>query len=133
MYFLNSSKRLQKVFANPAWALIAAFGTYFCMYDYRKPYTAAAYADATYWGLSYKFGMIIAQTIGYVLAKWVGIKFVSEIHSVRILYILITSHHLSLYQKMSAPGSVLVIGGTGAQGMPVVKGAPPLPPSIPSH
>lgn len=79
MQFQPNSKRLQKVFANPAWSLIAAFGTYFCMYGYRKPYTAAAFADVGLWGLSYKFGMIIAQTIGYVLAKWIGIKFVSEI------------------------------------------------------
>jgi hypothetical protein len=68
-----------KIFANPAWALVAAFGTYFCMYGYRKPYTAASFTDAGYWGLSYKFSLIIVQTIGYVLAKWFGIKFVSEI------------------------------------------------------
>ncbi|MDN5283832.1 MAG: hypothetical protein JWR38_106 [Mucilaginibacter sp.] len=79
MQFQNSPNRLKKIFANPAWSLIAAFGTYFCMYGYRKPYTAAAFADAGLWGLSYKFGMIIAQTAGYVLAKWIGIKFVSEI------------------------------------------------------
>ncbi|MFC0515560.1 DUF5690 family protein [Mucilaginibacter angelicae] len=83
MYFQNSSDRLKKIFGNPAWSLIAAFGTYFCMYGYRKPYTAAAYTDAGLWGLSYKFGMIIAQTIGYVLAKWIGIKFVSEIRPSR--------------------------------------------------
>ena len=32
---------IQKLISNPAWALIAAFGTYFCMYGFRKPYTAA--------------------------------------------------------------------------------------------
>jgi len=79
MQFKNRSKSLKRMFANPAWALIAAFGTYFCMYGYRKPYTAATYADTEYWGLTYKFGLIIAQTTGYVLAKWIGIKFVSEI------------------------------------------------------
>jgi hypothetical protein len=31
---------MQKLYRNPAWALIAAFGTYFCMYGFRKPYTA---------------------------------------------------------------------------------------------
>ena len=75
----TNNVRLQKIFANPGWALIAAFGTYFCMYGYRKPYTAAAFSDTVYWGLNYKFGLIIAQTTGYVLAKWIGIKFVSEI------------------------------------------------------
>ncbi|MEJ0102942.1 MAG: DUF5690 family protein [Bacteroidota bacterium] len=72
-------KAVQKLFHHPAWALIAAFGTYFCMYGFRKPYTAATYSDAVFFGIDYKFLLIIAQTIGYVIAKWVGIKIVSEI------------------------------------------------------
>ena len=70
---------MQKLYKNPAWALIAAFGTYFCMYGFRKPYTAATYSDVAFFGIDYKFLLIIAQTIGYVIAKWVGIKIVSEI------------------------------------------------------
>ncbi|OOQ56673.1 hypothetical protein BC343_19050 [Mucilaginibacter pedocola] len=62
---------------------MAAFGTYFCMYGYRKPYTSASFIDAGLFGLSFKFGMVIAQTLGYVLAKWIGIKFVSEIKPAR--------------------------------------------------
>jgi len=27
-----------------AWCLVAAFGTYFCMYAFRRPFTAAEYA-----------------------------------------------------------------------------------------
>ena len=71
--------RLQKIAANPIWVLVAAFGTYFCMYGFRKPYTAAAFDDELVLGVSYKFLLIIAQTVGYVAAKWIGIKFVSEI------------------------------------------------------
>lgn len=71
--------RMQKLYGHPAWALIAAFGTYFCMYGFRKPYTAATYSDIAFFGIEYKFLLIIAQTIGYVIAKWVGIKIVSEI------------------------------------------------------
>jgi hypothetical protein len=71
--------RLQRMAANPVWALIAAFGTYFCMYGFRKPYTAATYTDSAFFGMDYKYLLIIAQTIGYVIAKWAGIKIVSEI------------------------------------------------------
>lgn len=71
--------RLQKIAANPVWVLVAAFGTYFCMYGFRKPYTAASFNDQPIFGVSYKFLLIIAQTVGYVVAKWIGIKFVSEI------------------------------------------------------
>ena len=65
--------------SHPTWALVAAFGTYFCMYGLRKPYTAATYADVGYFGMNYKYLLIISQTIGYVSAKWLGIKIVSEI------------------------------------------------------
>ena len=76
---LKTPSRFEKICASPAWVLIAAFGTYFCMYGFRKPYTAATYTNAVYFGINYKFLLIIAQTIGYVIAKWVGIKIVSEI------------------------------------------------------
>ncbi len=76
---VSKKSPFQKIITNPAWALVAAFGTYFCMYGFRKPYTAATYADAVFFGINYKILLIIAQTIGYVIAKWVGIKIVSEI------------------------------------------------------
>ena len=71
--------RWQKITAHPAWVLFAAFGTYFCMYGFRKPYTAATYAEASFFGINYKILLIIAQTLGYVIAKWAGIKIVSQI------------------------------------------------------
>ncbi len=70
---------MRKLFNHPAWMLTAAFGTYFCMYGFRKPYTSAGYSNASFFGIEYKFLLIIAQTMGYVLAKWLGIKVVSEI------------------------------------------------------
>ncbi len=79
MYQPALSKGIQKWSLSPAWALIAAFGTYFCMYGFRKPYTAATYSGLFFRGIDYKFLLIIAQTTGYVMAKWVGIKIVSEI------------------------------------------------------
>jgi hypothetical protein len=79
MAFSVSSGRFQKIVSFPGWALVAAFGTYFCMYGFRKPYTAATYANVEFFGINYKILLIIAQTLGYVISKWVGIKFVSEI------------------------------------------------------
>jgi hypothetical protein len=83
MHFTSRSIRLQRLFANPAWALVAAFGTYFCMYGFRKPYTAATYSGVSFFGLDYKTMLVISQTIGYVLAKWIGIKIVSEIKPIK--------------------------------------------------
>ncbi len=58
---------------------LAAFGTYSCMYAYRKPYTAATFdGSPTFLGLDYKTALVIAQVIGYAASKFLGIKFVSE-------------------------------------------------------
>ncbi len=91
--------RIQRLFHNPAWALIAAFGTYFCMYGFRKPYTAATYDDAKFWSIDYKFLLVIAQTAGYVIAKWIGIKIIAEVkpgQRIKMLLLLIFFAELML-------------------------------------
>lgn len=83
---------MKKLFSHPTWALIAAFGTYFCMYGLRKPYTAAAFSETDLFGMNYKTLLIIAQTIGYVISKWLGIKIISEIkpeQRIRTLVVLL--------------------------------------------
>jgi hypothetical protein len=62
-----------------AWCLVAAFGTYFCMYAFRKPFTAATYTDVTLWGLGYKTVLVTAQVLGYTLSKFLGIKVIAEL------------------------------------------------------
>jgi hypothetical protein len=74
-----SASNAQKLFRHPVWVLVAAFGTYFCMYGFRKPYTAATFGQTAFYGIKYKSLLIIAQTIGYVAAKWAGIKIIAEI------------------------------------------------------
>jgi hypothetical protein len=49
------------------------------MYGFRKPYTAGSYVDDGYGHLDYKSLLILAQTLGYVCSKWLGIKFISEV------------------------------------------------------
>ena len=58
---------------------VAAFSTYFCMYAFRRPFTAATYDGMKLWGVDYKIVLIIAQVIGYTLSKFVGIKYISEV------------------------------------------------------
>ena len=58
---------------------LAGFSTYFCMYAFRKPFTAGNFHDVTLWGIDYKIILVIAQVMGYATAKGLGIKFVSEI------------------------------------------------------
>src|SRR6201996_3977687 len=55
-----------------------AFGAYFAMYAFRKPFTVASYADAAPVLVEYKIALVIAQVFGYALSKVAGIKLVSE-------------------------------------------------------
>lgn len=57
---------------------LAAFGTYSCMYAFRKPFTAATFDDMEWLGIDYKIWLIFAQTIGYTVSKFYGIKFIAE-------------------------------------------------------
>jgi len=60
------------------WAVTAAFGTYFCMYGFRKPFTAASYTGTDVWGIDFKTIAVSTQVVGYMLSKFIGIKVISE-------------------------------------------------------
>lgn len=61
------------------WAGGAALLSYSLVYALRKPYTAAAFDGLDIWGVDYKVAVTIAQIIGYVLSKLIGIKVISEL------------------------------------------------------
>jgi hypothetical protein len=82
-----------------AWAAFASFATYFCMYGFRKPFSATTFDGERAFGISFKSALVVAQTFGYMTAKFIGIKFISEINKAkRAFYILslIGASHLSL-------------------------------------
>jgi hypothetical protein len=59
-------------------AMIAAFTTYTSMYAFRKAFTIAKFAGMEFLHVDYKIWLILAQVIGYMLSKLIGIKIVSE-------------------------------------------------------
>lgn len=61
------------------WCMVAAFGTYFCMYAFRKPFTSGTYSGMSLFDLDYKAVLIIAQVFGYMVSKFLGIKVISEL------------------------------------------------------
>jgi len=86
-------------YAMLAWAAFASFATYFCMYGFRKPFSAATFDGEKAFGISFKSALVVAQTFGYMTAKFIGIKFISEVNrSRRAFYILalISAAHFSL-------------------------------------
>ncbi len=67
----------------PAFVLFAAsaaFMTYFCMYAFRKPFAASSYLEFEQdnWIISFKVALVLSQVFGYMLAKFVGVKVISE-------------------------------------------------------
>ena len=62
------------------YATAAAFSTYFCMYAFRKPFSAGTYEGLTFFGteLELKTAFALSQLIGYTLSKFLGIKVNSE-------------------------------------------------------
>lgn len=69
------------------YAIIAAAGTYFCMYAFRKPITAFTFDNyilnfnlfSYLINISFKDILIISQIIGYATSKFYGIKYISEV------------------------------------------------------
>ncbi|MCB0669710.1 MAG: hypothetical protein KDC80_27985 [Saprospiraceae bacterium] len=60
-------------------ALLSGFITYSSMYAFRKPFTAGTYENLTLWNVDYKIILVVAQVLGYMLSKFIGIKIVSEL------------------------------------------------------
>ena len=56
------------------WAIVAAFGTYFCMYGFRKPFTSAGYSEIEFFGFDFKTILVASQVLGYTLSKFIAKK-----------------------------------------------------------
>jgi hypothetical protein len=68
------------------WASMSAFGAYFCMYMYRKPYAAALFEGQMLFGLDYKIVLIVSQVAGYACSKFLGIRIISSMKPDRRAY-----------------------------------------------
>ncbi len=91
---------------------IAAFGAYFCMYAFRKPFTVARFDHLQVLGVDYKIVLILLQVLGYATSKFIGIKVISELTpSKRKFYflglIIISEVALLLFAIVPAPYNVV--------------------------
>lgn len=77
------------------WAGGTALLSYSLVYALRKPFTAAEFEGLEVAGMDYKIVVSIIQLIGYVCAKLIGIKFISELKSGNRLKFIIGSAALS--------------------------------------
>jgi len=95
-------------------AIMAAFSTYFCMYAFRKPFSAASYEGLMFLNTSFdlKTVLVISQIIGYALSKMIGIKVVSEVtrrSRFRMLVGMILAAQAALYAFAVLPPSLKVM------------------------
>jgi hypothetical protein len=72
------------------WCIVATFGTYFCMYAFRKPFTTGLYENYELWGVGYKTILIISQVFGYMLSKIIGIKVIAELKNKKRIWLIIS-------------------------------------------
>ncbi|HEY7329222.1 MAG TPA: phosphonate degradation HD-domain oxygenase [Gemmataceae bacterium] len=87
-----------------AYAIFAAFGTYFCMYAFRRPFAAAQYEGQHFLGgdITLKTAFVVSQILGYTVSKYIGIKVCPEVRPGRragmlILLILLAEASLILF------------------------------------
>jgi hypothetical protein len=82
----TKSRRLDRWLARPwfftLWCVVAAFGTYACMYGFRKPFTVGVYEGAKAW-------LVTSQVIGYTVSKFIGIKVIAEMTAARRAWVLL--------------------------------------------
>src|ERR1700744_5868575 len=75
------SRAPQPVFA--LYGGLMAFGAYFAMYAFRKPFTGGSFAGAPHVLIDYKLALVIVQVLGYALSKVAGIRVISEMPASR--------------------------------------------------
>ena len=100
------SKRSETFWA--FWAVVAAFGTYFCMYGFRKPFTVAEYNGTMVGNVDFKTIVVSTQVLGYMLSKFIGIKIISEMppkrRAIALLGLILTAEAaLALFGLMPRP------------------------------
>jgi MFS family permease len=61
------------------YAAITVFLAYTMIFGFRKSFTVATFDGITVAGYSYKTLLVISQVLGYMLAKFYGIKYVAEL------------------------------------------------------
>lgn len=79
MSFFKPEHIKGKPFKIGLYAAITVFLTYTMVFGFRKSFTVATFDGLTIAGYSYKTILVISQMLGYMLAKFYGIKYISEL------------------------------------------------------
>jgi len=75
MFFKSGGSKLQV----SIYAAVVVFLAYTMIFGFRKSFTVATFDGITVAGYSYKTLLVISQVLGYMLAKFYGVKYVAEL------------------------------------------------------
>lgn len=113
-YKLKQFLQRQPVWFLTLYASLTSFGVYFCMYAFRKPFTAAGYTSISFLNIDYKVWLVTAQVIGYMLSKFYGIRFISSLQPEKraatiVKLILFAWLALLLFAVTKAPWNIVFL------------------------
>jgi phosphonate degradation associated HDIG domain protein len=106
-----------------AYAAVAAFATYFCMYAFRKPFAAARFDGEHFLGgeIALKTAFVVSQLLGYTVSKYIGIKVCPEVRPGRramLLVVLVLAAEAALVLFATLPRDLKVVA-IFASGLPL--------------
>lgn len=61
------------------YAAVVCFLAYLSIFTFRKAFNVAAFQGHTLLGLDYKVVLVITQVLGYMLSKFIGIRYIAEL------------------------------------------------------
>ncbi len=96
------------------YAALVSFGTYVFIFGFRKSFTVCTFDGMTFGPIAFKTAMVISQMLGYLMAKFYGIKFISGLekkHRYKIIFLLtgIAWAAWLLFAIVPAPYSILFL------------------------
>lgn len=110
----NNLSAPQSSFKIGLYAAIVAFLTYTMIFGFRKSFTVCTFDGMAYWGLGYKTLLVLSQMMGYLMAKFYGIKFISELKRLgrdKIVLVLVGIAWLAwlLFAIVPAPYNIIFL------------------------
>jgi hypothetical protein len=96
------------------YAALVSFGTYVFVFGFRKSFTVCTFDGLTFGPIAFKTALVISQMLGYLMAKFYGIKFISGLKKVnryKIIFLLTGISWLAwlFFAIVPAPYNVLFL------------------------
>lgn len=109
-----SQTNTRKSIQTGLYAAVVVFLAYTMIFGYRKTFTVATFDGLTIAGYSYKTVLVISQMLGYLLAKFYGIKYISELQRIgrgKIILVLTSIAWLSwlLFAIVPSPYNIVFL------------------------